>query len=64
VLVYVVIHPDLSFAETMSVKSPAVLTQRAFPGDGHSEEQWVEPSVDKALADVASSGEAEQFLYF
>lgn len=35
VLVDVIIHPDLGLAGAMSVKSAAVLNQRAFPGDGH-----------------------------
>ena len=38
VSVYVVVDPDFGLAGVMSVKSPAVLNQCAFPGDGHSEE--------------------------
>ena len=45
-----------------AVETTDILSQRAFPGYGHREEERVEPLIVKALTKIAPRGKDEPFL--
>src|ERR1700682_4074243 len=53
---------NLGLPVMLTVQTANILGQRAFPGDGHREEERVEPLIVKALTKIAPRGEDEPFL--
>jgi hypothetical protein len=60
--IHIVVDPDFSLARVQAVKPTGVLHESALPGDGHSQEQGIEPRVVESFADVAAGGEDESRL--
>jgi len=58
----VVDDENLGLCGMPAVETTDILSQRAFPGYGHREEERVEPLIVKALTKIAPRGEDEPFL--
>jgi hypothetical protein len=54
-LIDVVDDENLRFSVMLPVQPADILSQRALPGDGHRQEERVEPVIVNALSDIARS---------
>ena len=61
-LIDIVDDDNLGLCGMLAVEATDILSQRAFPGYGHREEERVEPLIVKTLTKIAPRGEDEPFL--
>lgn len=55
--IHIVVNADLALALAAAVEPSSVLRQCAASGDGHSQQQSVQPGRVKSFADVLSRGD-------
>ena len=61
-LVDVVNDQNLSLSGVLAMEATYILSQRTFPGYGHSEEERVEPWIIKTLTEIPPRSKDKPFL--